>query len=129
MEIKVSLNYLRMTPRKIRLVTRLISGMSIQEAEKRLKFLNKRATKPILKLLNSAIASAKNNFDLDEKRINTLYIKTINVNEGPKLKRWMPVSRGTAHPIQKKTSHIAMILDEKGREGDSKHKGKNKPQR
>jgi len=118
-----------MTPRKIRLVTRLISGMNIQAAEKELKFSNKRAARPILKLLNSAIANAKNNLGFDEKRISSLYIKKITADEGPKLKRWMPVSRGTAHPIQKKTSHIAMILDEKGREEDSKHKGKNKVER
>ena len=113
MEIKASLNYLRMAPRKVRLVANLISGLEVQDAENELKFLNKRAVKPIVKLLNSAIANAKKNFNFDEKRLSSLYIKKIIVDEGPKLKRLMPVSRGMAHQIQKKTSHITMILDEK----------------
>ena len=113
MEIKASLNYLRMAPRKVRLVTQLISGMGVDEAKNALRFLNKRASKPILKLLNSAIANARKNFSFDEKRIASLYIKKIVVDEGPKLKRWMPVSRGTSHQIQKKTSHINLVLDER----------------
>ena len=113
MEIKASLNYLRTAPRKVRLVTHLISGMRVEEAKNSLRFLNKRASKPILKLLNSAIANARKNFSFDEKRIASLYIKKIVVDEGPKLKRWMPVSRGTAHQIQKKTSHINLVLDER----------------
>ena len=113
MEIKASLNYLRTAPRKVRLVTQLISGMGVGEAKNALKFLNKRASKPILKLLNSAVANARKNFSFDEKRIASLYIKKIVVDEGPKLKRWMPVSRGTAHQIQKKTSHINLVLDER----------------
>jgi len=113
MEIKASLNYLRTAPRKVRLVTQLISGMGVDEAKNALRFLNKRASKPILKLLNSAIANARKNFSFDEKRIASLYIKKIVVDEGPKLKRWMPVSRGTSHQIQKKTSHINLVLDER----------------
>jgi len=113
MEIKASLNYLRTAPRKVRLVTQLISGMRVEEAKNSLKFLSKRASEPILKLLNSAIANARKNFSFDEKRIASLYIKKIVVDEGPKLKRWMPVSRGTAHQIQKKTSHINLVLDER----------------
>ena len=122
MEIKASSNYLRMAPRKLRLVAELISGMNIQEAERELKFLNKRAAGPILKLLNSAIANAKNNFGFDQKKTNSLYIKKIVVDEGPKLKRWMPVARGITHPIQKKTSHIALILDEKIPKKETKFK-------
>ena len=102
-----------MAPRKVRLVTHLISGMRVEESKNALRFLNKRASEPILKLLNSAIANARKNFSFDEKRIASLYIKKIVVDEGPKLKRWMPVSRGTAHQIQKKTSHINLVLDER----------------
>ena len=113
MEIKVSLNYLRISPRKVRLVSNLILKNKVQEATRKLKLLNKRAAKPLLKLLNSAIANAKNNFGFEEKRIDSLYIKNILVNEGPKIKRWRPVARGSAHPIQKKTSHITLVLEEK----------------
>lgn len=112
MDIKASLNYLRIAPRKVRLVTRLILGMDVQKAERELQTLNKRASLPVLKLLNSAIANAEKNFGLDEKRKKSLYIKKIVVDEGPKLKRWTPVSRGTAHQIQKKTSHVSIILEE-----------------
>ena len=125
MEIKASLNYLRMASRKVRLVANLISGLEVQDAKNELNFLNKRAVKPIVKLLNSAIANAERNFNFDEKRLSSLYIKKIIVDEGPKLKRLMPVSRGMAHQIQKKASHITMILDEKiSREGGPKKRQK-----
>jgi len=125
MEIKASLNYLRMASRKVRLVANLISGLEVQDAKNELNFLNKRAVKPIVKLLNSAIANAERNFNFDEKRLSSLYIKKIIVDEGPKLKRLMPVSRGMAHQIQKKTSHITMILDEKiSKEGGPKKRQK-----
>lgn len=120
MEIKASLNYLRIAPRKVRLVTDLIRGMEANKARATLQFLNKRAAAPVLKLLNSAIANAQKNFDLKEEEVQQLYIKKIIVDEGPKLKRWMPVSRGTAHPIQKKTSHITLILDEKPKKDKTK---------
>lgn len=113
MEVKSSLNYYRIAPRKIRLVADLIRGKQIDQAQISLSFLPKRATQPILKLLNSAISNAKNNLNVKEEDINNFYIKTILINEGPKLKRWRPVSRGTAHEIQKKTSHVVLVLSEK----------------
>lgn len=113
MEIKASLKYLRIAPRKARLVADLVRGMNIERARKSLQFSKKGVAEPFLKLLESAIANAKKNFDFDENRIQKLFISKIEVNEGPKLKRWMPVSRGMTHPIQKKTSHITLVLDEK----------------
>jgi large subunit ribosomal protein L22 len=109
-EVKAHLNYLRIAPRKVRLVVDLIRGKSVQEARNILNFTVKRAALPVRKLLDSAVANAKNNFNLDEKK---LYIKKIFVNEGPKLKRYRAASRGRAVEIQKKTSHITIILDEK----------------
>jgi len=109
-EIKAKLNYLRISPRKVRLVADLIRGKDVREARSILNFTLKRAAKPILKLLNSAIASAKNDFHKEE---NNLYIKTIKVDEGPALKRWMPRARGRADLIKKRTSHITLILSEK----------------
>ena len=122
MEIKASLRYLRMAPRKVRLVADLIRGMRIDQAKTELSFSKKRAAEPLLKLLNSAIANAKNNFNIPEEKIKNFYIKRITVDEGPKLKRWRPVARGASHQIQKKTSHITLVLEER----KSKIKNQNK---
>ena len=108
MEIKANLNYLRIAPRKVRLVTNFIKGMEIKEAENRLKFTSKRVSRPLLKLLNSAVSNASNNFKLEK---DVLYIKKIIVNEGTPFKRWFPVSRGRAFPILKRTSNINLVLD------------------
>ncbi|HDZ54424.1 MAG TPA: 50S ribosomal protein L22 [Candidatus Nealsonbacteria bacterium] len=109
MAITVKLRYLRIAPRKVRLVVDLIRGKKAIEAQTLLRFLPKRASLPIDKLLKSAIDSAKNNFQLEE---GNLYISKITVDEGPKLKRWQPRARGQAYEIQKKTSHIIIVLDE-----------------
>jgi len=109
MKVKAELKYLRIAPRKTRLVADLIKRKKTEEAQVILDFAVKKGARPILKLLNSAIASAKNNFQMDP---DNLYISKITVNEGPKYKRWRPRARGSAFPIQKKTSHITIILEE-----------------
>jgi len=109
MEVKACLNRLRISPRKVRLVADLARGMNINEARERLEFLNKKSTKPILKLINSAVANAKNNFNLNE---DNLYISEIFVNEGPILKRWRPRAMGRAARINKRTSRVMVILSE-----------------
>lgn len=109
MEVTAKLNHLRIAPRKVRLVTDLIRGRSVEEAQTILTFTIKKAAPSLLKLLKSAIANAKENFHLEEKN---LYISKIFVNEGQKLKRWRPVSRGSAHPIMKRTSNVTIILDQ-----------------
>lgn len=103
------LRNLHIAPRKVRLVADLVRGKTAEEAGALLNFTVKRAAGPILKLLNSAVANAKNNFQLNP---NNLYISKITVDEGPKMKRWMPRARGSASEIQKKTSHIYLALDE-----------------
>ena len=110
MQVTAKLRNLRIAPRKARLVADLIRNKQVEEAQAVLNFTNKKATEPFLKLLNSAAANAKNNFQLDP--VN-LYISKILVDEGTKLKRWMPRARGQASPIQKKTSHITLVLSEK----------------
>lgn len=110
MEIKVKLNNLRIAPRKSREVVNLIRGEKVSQARAILEFTVKRAAEPTLKLLNSAVASALHNYKLKEK---DLYIKKITVDEGPKLKRIFPMSRGRAYPIMKRTSHITLVLSEK----------------
>lgn len=106
--VTAKLRYLRIAPRKVRLVADLIRGKSVEKAQTILNFTTKRAAPVLLKLLNQAVANAKNNFQLEEKN---LYISKILVDEGPKYKRWMPRARGRAFQIQKKTSHITLTLD------------------
>ena len=108
MQIKARLENFRMSPRKVRLVVNLIKNLDVIEAKAQLIFLNKKAANPILKLLNSAIANAKHNFNLPEE---VLYVKNILVDEGPSLKRWLPRARGIATPILKRTTHVTLILE------------------
>jgi len=108
--ITAKLRHLRISPRKVRLVTDLVKGLPVTKAERQLKFLTKKAAQPILKLLNSAVANAKNNADLVKEN---LYISKIVVENGPILKRWRPRAMGRAAPIMKRTSHISLILNEK----------------
>ena len=123
MEIKARLKYLRIAPRKVRLVADLIRGEKATEAQAILRYVNKRASLPLLKLLNSALASAKNDFQIEAK---DLYVKKITVDEGPKLKRWRAQARGITHEIQRKSSHINIVLDELTR-GKRKTKVSKKP--
>lgn len=98
-----------MAPRKVRMVVDLVRGKKVVEAQLLLQFAAKHSALPVLKTLNSAVASAKSNFEADA---SNLYISHIAVNEGPKLKRYRPRARGQAYEIQKKTSHITIVLDE-----------------
>jgi len=106
-EVRAQLRFLRMSPKKVRLVADLMRGRRAFKALQTLSILNKRAAKPLLKLLNSAIANAKHNFSLEEE---TLKIIRITVDGGPVLKRWMPRAHGRATPIRERTSHINLVL-------------------
>ncbi len=110
MEVKSKINGLRLAPRKVRAVVNLIRGRSVNEALDQLEFLIRRPASPIIKLVKSAIANAENNFHLVREN---LFIKEIRVDEGVKLKRFMPRGFGRASTIQKKTSRITLILAEK----------------
>ena len=109
MEIKVKLSNLRTAPRKVRQVIDLVRGKKVLEAQSILLFTVNKSARPVLRLLNSAVASAKHDFHLEE---SNLFIYKIAVDEGPKLKRWHPMSRGRAYPIIKRSAHIALILKE-----------------
>jgi len=109
MKVTAKLRYLRIAPRKVRLVAELIKGKTVEQAQTILNFVQKKAAQPLLKLLNSAIANAYHNFQLEKEN---LYISEIKVDEGPKIKRWRPGARGQAFEIQKKTSHITLTLEE-----------------
>lgn len=109
MEVKAKLKFVRVAPRKARLVADLIRGKGSEEALNLLTFTKKTAAKIIIKLLKSAIANAtqKKNVDVDR-----LYIKKITVDQGPTMKRYQPRALGRATQIRKRTSHITIILDE-----------------
>src|SRR3990167_6497030 len=110
MEVKAQLNGLRMAPRKVRAVANLIKGKDVVYALNQMEFLIKRPVLPLIKLLNSAIANAENNMSMVKEN---LYIKEFLVNEVIKLKRFMPKAQGRAGEIQKKTSKIRLVLDER----------------
>ncbi|MBM3258042.1 MAG: 50S ribosomal protein L22 [Candidatus Nealsonbacteria bacterium] len=110
MPVTAKLNYLKVAPRKVRLTADLIRGKSVREAESLLNFSVKKSSSPVANLLKQAVASAQNLFQLDP---DNLYISKITVDEGPKFKRWRPRSKGQAYEIQKKSSHLILVLDEK----------------
>ena len=105
----VKLNYLRIAPRKVRLVAGLLQGLPVVEAEAQLLYERRRPAKAILKLLRSAVASAKTTKQMDTQK---LYVESVRVDEGPMLKRSLPRARGSATPIHKKMSHITLTLAE-----------------
>ncbi len=109
MEAKAKLRYIRVTPRKARLVVDVIRGKKAGEALSILKFMPQHASRVVEKLLKSAIANAeqKNIGDVDR-----LKIKTAFVDQGPVMKRVMPRAMGRANIIKKRTSHITLVLGE-----------------
>lgn len=129
-QIKASLNYYRVSPRKARLIANLVKGLPVNAAIKQMMFSRKRSSPALLKLLKSAVSNAKNNFHLEPEK---LYVKEFRVDEGPTFKRYMPRARGRATVIRKRTSHISLLLDEfkpqikPVRKGNKKEKPKPKP--
>lgn len=111
---KALLKNYRQSPRKVRLVADAIRGKKISVATTELSFMSKRAAEPVKKVLESAIANAKNS----GISLNDLIVKEVAVDEGVTLKRWRPKWRGTAHPIRKRCSHIKIVLGTKN--GSSK---------
>lgn len=103
------LNYLRMSPSKVRLVLDEIRGKKVDDAIAILSLSEKVAAEPILKLLNSAIANAENNLGMNR---DELYVAETYANEGPTLKRIRPRAMGRATRIRKRTSHVTIILDQ-----------------
>lgn len=98
-----------MSPTKIRLAANLIKKLPVGRALDQLKFSGKRAARPVMKLIESAMANAEHNFELAKEN---LFVKKITVHQGPTLKRWMPRAHGRAAPIRKQLSHINLVLDE-----------------
>ena len=100
----------RIAPRKVRLVVDLIRGKKIGEAVAILRHTPKAASPVVEKVLKSAVANAEHNYDLD---INSLVVSEVFVDEGPTLKRFRPRAQGRASAINKRTSHITLVVSEK----------------
>ena len=112
MKSKATLRNLRIAPRKVRLVADLIRGKKANEAATILRLCTRSAAEPLRKMLRSALASAAYNSQMLATDEENFIVSQIQVAEGAKLKRYRPRARGRAYPIQKKTSHITLILDE-----------------
>ncbi len=110
MEAKAVAKYVRIAPRKVRIVMNLIRGKNVADAFAILKFTPKVGAEVIEKVLKSAVANAENNFDMN---IDKLYISSAYVDQGPTLKRIHPRSRGQAFSIFKRTSHVTVVVAER----------------
>lgn len=108
--ITASLKNYRQSPRKVRSVANLVRGKSVEQALHTLNFLSKKAADPLYGLLMSAVANAKNNFNIEKEG---LVIKELRVDAGLIMKRRMPRARGNSYPINKRTSHVNLVLDVK----------------
>ena len=106
-EIRAVAKYIRTSPRKIRLVADLIRGKAVNEARVILQFTPKRAAITLQKVLESAIANAENNEDLEAENLT---VHKVFVDEGPTMKRWTPRARGRASAIKKRTSHVTVVV-------------------
>jgi large subunit ribosomal protein L22 len=110
METKAIAKTVRIAPRKVRLVVDLIRGKDIKEAQAILMFTPRGASPVILKVLNSAVDNAEHN---NNANVENLFVKEVYVNEGVRLKRLLPRAKGQGDIIQKRTSHITVVVAEK----------------
>lgn len=108
--MKAVLRNIRISPKKANLVAGLVRGAMVTDALDQLKFTPKKAAQILHKVVSSAAANAENNF---KQKRDRLYIKEILVTKGPTYKRSVSISRGRAHPILKRTSHITVQVDVK----------------
>lgn len=131
MEVVAKASFVRCSPRKLRLVADALRKFSLDEALTFLENSPKRASLPLLKVVKQAVANATKNLGLTKE---SLKLKKLEISEGPTYKRWRAVSRGRAHRIQKRTSHIAVVLEGEKAAGRrltkarKSAKGKNKDQ-
>ncbi|MDF7807062.1 50S ribosomal protein L22 [Pontiellaceae bacterium B12219] len=110
MEVSATTKYIRMSPTKARDLANEIKGLSVADALRITEFNARKAAVQIGKTLKSAIANAENNEGLSA---DSLFVKNAIVDGGPMMKRFRPRARGMASPIQKKTSHVTIILSDK----------------
>ena len=110
MEARAHLRYVRISPRKVKIVCDLIRGKSIPQATAILLTTPKAASEPLMKLLKSAVANAENNHNMDPEK---LIVSEVFANPGPIIKRIMPRAQGRAYRINKRTSHVTIAVAEK----------------
>ncbi len=111
MRVSATAKYVRISPRKVRLVTDLIVGRPVEEAAAILRFMPNAAARDVAKVLRSATANAENNFNLTA---DELHVESAIANEGPTLKRIRPRAQGRAFQILKRTSHITVSVADRG---------------
>ncbi len=109
MEARATLKYVRISPRKARLVARNVKNLPVEKALNILQFTPKKAARIIYKVMYSALSNAENNYNMD---VDRMVVKNVIVNEGPRWKRIRPRAMGRATRILKRTSHITVILEE-----------------
>ncbi len=117
MEAQATAKFVHMSPRKVRLVASLVRNLSVDNAKKQLQFCAKVAAKPVLKVLNSAVANAGGEGQID--LVNT-FLTSVTVNEGPVIKRHFPRAHGRSSLIMKRTSHISITISSKEVNQDKK---------
>jgi len=113
MESTAILRFARVSPQKARLVADLVRGQNADDAIRTLSFLPKKTAPMIKRLIESAVANAEHKAERANRAldIDTLYVKTIHVDQGAMLRRFRPRAQGRATPVQKKTAHITVVLD------------------
>lgn len=111
MEAKAMAKFIRVAPFKARQVVDLIRGKDVREAKAILKYTNKKGAPLVAKVLNSAVANAEHNFDMDS---DSLFVSEIFVDEGPAIKRMKPRAYGRADIMKRRTSHITVVVKERG---------------
>lgn len=108
-EMKARLRYLRVSPRKTRLVVDLVRGKDVEDAINILTFTHRAASEPVRKLIESALANA----EAQDADVDRLFVQAIYVDEGPTLRRFRPRAMGRATRINKRTSHVTCVLGER----------------
>ena len=111
MEAKAAVRFVKMSPRKVRIVANMVRGKNVDEAIAILKLLPKKSAKIIEKLVNSAAANADDK-SKGKADVDALFVKSIQVDNGPIVKRWMPRAMGRANRVNKRTSHITVVVAE-----------------
>ena len=110
MDITAQIKYLKMSPKKLKALGKIVVGLTSQDALDKLAFQSNKGARLLLQAIKSAQADAVNNLKLD---VSSLKVKTVEILKGPAMKRWQPVSRGMAHSIKKRMAHIKVVLESK----------------
>jgi len=111
MEVRASLQRVRVSPRKARLVVDMVRGRKVSEAIEMMKFVPNKAASDVERLLKSVSANAENNYDLDP---DDLWIKAIYADDAPQMRRFKPKARGRVGKILRRSTHITVIAEERG---------------